>query len=98
MSLLSWFKEKKLKVNLDKYHLSVSGTENEKIKLDNFTITNSKKEKLLGIVFDDKLKFQYHIENLCKKASLTLSALLRVAPFVNLPQKIFSQCPLSVTV
>ena len=64
--LLSWFKENKLKLNLDKCHLIVSGSENAKIKLDDFTITNSKKEKLFGIIFDDKLKFQYHIENLCK--------------------------------
>ena len=102
--LLSWFKENKLKLNLDKCHLIVTGSENAKIKLDDFTITNSKKEKLLGIIFDDKLKFQYHIENLCKKTSLKLSALSRVVPFVDLPQKKtlfnaffqlqFSYCPL----
>ena len=50
-----------------------SGTENVKIKLDDFTISNSKKEWLHGIIFDDKLKFQYHIKNLCKQASLKLS-------------------------
>ena len=59
---------------------------------------------MLGIIFDEKLKFQYHIENLCKKASLKLSALSRVAPFVDLPikkvlfnpffQPQFSYCPL----
>ena len=50
------------------------------------------------------MKFQYHTENLCKKASLKLSALSRVVPFVNLSQKKvlfnaffqskFSYCPL----
>ena len=85
--LLSWFKENKLKLNLDKCQLIVSGTENVKIKLHDHTITNSKKKNLHVIIFDDKLKFQYHIENLCKKASLKLSALSRVAPFVDLPQK-----------
>ena len=55
---LSCFKENKLKLNLEKYHLIVvSGTKNTKIKL------NLKKEKLLGIIFDDRLKLQYHIEN-----------------------------------
>ena len=68
--LLSWFKENKLKLNLDKCHLIVSGTENAKIKLDDLTITNSNKGKLLGTIFNHKLKFQYHIENLCRKASL----------------------------
>ena len=64
--LLIWFKENKVKLNLDKLIvLIVSGTENAKIKLDDFTITNSEKEKLPGIIFDDKLSFQYRIENLC---------------------------------
>ena len=55
--------------------------------LDEFTITNSKKEKLLDTSFDDSLKFQYHIENFFKKPSLKLRALLHVAPFVDLPPK-----------
>ena len=75
---------------LSKCYLIVSGTENAKIKLDDFTITNSKTEKLRGIIFDDKLKFQYHIENFCRKTSSKLSALSRVTPFVNPPQKIYS--------
>ena len=59
----------------------------QKVKwMDGFIITNSKKEKLLGIIFDDKLKFQYHIWKLCKNVSLKISALSRVAPFVDLPQ------------
>ena len=57
---------------------NVSGTENTKIKLDDFTITNSKKEKLLGIIFDDKLEYQYNIENLCKKASCRVLLLLSI--------------------
>ena len=59
--LLSWFKESKSKLNLEKCYLIVGGTDNAKSKVDGFTITNSKKEKLLGIIFEYKLKFQYHI-------------------------------------
>ena len=87
--LLSWFTENKLKLNLDKCYLIVSGTENTKIELDDFTIANSKKGKITWHFFDDKLKFQYHIENLRKKASLKISALSPVAPFVKLPKKYF---------
>ena len=105
--ILNWFKENKLKLNLDKCHLIVSAAENAKIKLNDFTITNSKKEKLLGIIFDGRLKFQYHIENFCKKARLKLSVLSRVPPFVDLPQKKilfkvfqsqFSYCPFGLDV
>ena len=96
--LLSWFKEYRPTLNLDKCHLIVSGTEDIKIKLDDFTIANSEKEKLLSIIFDDRLKFQYLIENLCKKVSLKLSALSRVAPFVDLAQRKFYSTSFSVTV
>ena len=56
-------------------------TKNTKMKLDDFTTTNSKKEKLVCIIFDDILKLQYHIKNMCKKTSLKLSAMCYVAPF-----------------
>ena len=72
---------------LGRVNIGHGGTENAKIKVNDFIITNSKKEKLFGIIFDDKLKFQYHIETLCKKVSLKLSALLRFAPFVDLSKK-----------
>ena len=54
--------------------------ENANIKLDDFTITNSKQKKLFGII-------SFHNENLSEKENLKLSALSRVAPFVNLQQK-----------
>ena len=38
--ILSWFKGNKLKPDLDKWHLIVSGTENVKSKLDNFINLN----------------------------------------------------------
>ena len=69
ISLLSWYKENKLKLNLDKRHSIDSGTENAKINLVDFTVTNLKKEKSPGIIFDDKLKLQYHIKTCAKKRS-----------------------------
>ena len=93
--LLSWFKGNKLKQILDKCYSIVSGTENAKTKLDGFTITNSKKEKLLGIIFDDTWYFQYHNEILCKKTDSKISALSRITPFFNPPE---NQCLFSVTV
>ena len=67
---LKRFKENKLKLNLNKCHSIVNGTENAKIKLEDFTFTNSKNKNLLGNFFDDTLKFQYRISILSKKASL----------------------------
>ena len=44
-------------------------------------------EKLLGIEIDNKLNFNMHVVNLCKKASRKMHALARVTPFMNLPKK-----------
>ena len=32
-------------------------------------IFNCENEKILGVYFDNKLNFKFHINNLCKKAS-----------------------------
>lgn len=84
--LLSWFKENKRKVNLDQYHLFISGTENVKIKLDDFTIQIQKRKNYLTFV-DDRLKFPYIMENMCQKVSLKLSGLSCLAPICRSIQK-----------
>ena len=40
-------------------------------------------EKLLGINNDCKLRFDYHIGNICKKAGAKLNARIRVAQYMN---------------
>ena len=46
-------------------------------------IDSSKTEVLLGITIDHELKFDDHVNPLCKKASLKLNALARITPFMN---------------
>ena len=46
-------------------------------------ICNSNSEKLLGVTVDSKLKFDEHVNNLCDKASLKLSALARVSHLMS---------------
>ena len=42
--------------------------------INQFAITSSKNEKLLGISIDTRLSFENHITSLCKKASQKLHA------------------------
>ena len=58
-----------MKVNHDKCHLLISTQEEANIQIDNTTIKYSKSKKLLGIVLDNKLKFDKHVENICQKVS-----------------------------
>ena len=102
--LLQWFKDNKMKLNPDQFHLILSGKENRGINVGNVVIKNSQNEKLLGVFFDEKATFGYHIENMCIKASKKLQALARVAPYMDLSKRKylmvaffnsqFSYCPL----
>ena len=71
-----------MKINADKCHLLVSTNNTVKIKIENFDITSSKSEKLLGVKFDNKLSFDGHISELGKKASTKIHALSRVASYI----------------
>ena len=50
-------------------------------------IKSSQKEILLGINLDSELKFEDHVNFMCKKASQKLYALARIAPFMDLKQR-----------
>ena len=50
-------------------------------------IDSSKTEVLLGITIDHELKFDDHVNRLCKKASLKLDALARIAAFTNVSKE-----------
>ena len=49
-------------------------------KVSGTTIKSSKRKKLLEVLFDNKLKFDTHIENICKKANRKLNVLARGTP------------------
>ena len=55
--------------------------------IDGLPIDSSKTEVLLGITIDHELKFDDHVNHLCKKASLKFNALARIAPFMNASKK-----------
>ena len=103
-ALFNWFKNNRLKNNVDKCHVLVSTNKPVGIKVGDYTIDNSECEKLLGVKIDVNLNFNDHISDLCKKAGRKISALARVTPFMGLSKRKllmnafftsqFSYCPL----
>ena len=75
-----------MKANSGKSHLLMSGTETTHANVDGSMIKSSQKEILLGINLDSELKFEDHVNFMCKKASQKLYALSRIAPFMDLKQ------------
>ena len=68
-SLFTWFDNNLMKSNADKCHLLVISNEKVTIKTGRHEIANTKREKLLGVHLDSRLSFDYHISEICKKAS-----------------------------
>ena len=66
-----------LKINADKCHLLVSSSDAVNLRASKFDIKNCECEKLLGVKFDNKLTFQKHITDICRKASRKTFALAR---------------------
>ena len=87
--LYTWFANNQMKVNHDKCHLLLSTQEEANIQIANTTIKCSKSKKLLGIVLDNKLKFDKHVENICQKASKKLNALARVTNYMELHKRYY---------
>ena len=68
------------------------------------TFKNSREETILGVIIDNKLFFNSHINRMCKKAGQKLSALSRISAFIDLNKRQilfqsmiksqFSYCPL----
>ena len=44
-------------------------TQNDKLEFDNWLLENRKEEVVLGVTIDNKLTFDSHIKNICRKAS-----------------------------
>ena len=68
-SLFKWFKNNLFKGNPDKCQLLFSTNEKTKINIGEFSIENSGCEKLLAVKIDNKLTFDCHVSDMCKKAN-----------------------------
>ena len=68
-TLLHCFSNNIMKLNTDKYHLLLNSQEphaQNTLKIGDLHINYSLSEKLLGITFDSKLKFNKHLEDICQ--------------------------------
>ena len=86
-SLLKWFKDNFFNGSLDKFHLSVSTVEKTKINVGECSAENGDYEKLLGVKTDNKLTFDCHVSDMCRKANRKINALARIAPFININKR-----------
>ena len=70
-----WFHNNNVISNAEKSHLFVHSKKNLEIQVSSCSIRN----ELLVIHINDNLNFDYHVNQLCKKASKKLRALTKIA-------------------
>lgn len=106
---LSWLNNNKMIANPNKFHsilLSRAKIDTSKLEINigDRVIQSERSVKLLGVTIDDKLNFNLHISNLCRKASAQLNALFRFKNVLSLQTRSilaqsfvyanFNYCPL----
>ena len=77
---INWFNSNNMIVNPGKFQATIFDKHkgNHTSRTINKLIKAEAKIKLLGIEIDDKLNFNYHINNICKSASNQLNTLIRL--------------------
>ena len=102
--LLDWFSKNSMKANAGKCHLLLSENIKHVARINHIQIENDTSEKVLGVTIDSDLKFDIHVNNLCKKATQKLNALAQISGYMDSSKKRtimkafitshFSYCPL----
>ena len=85
--LCFWFSKNSMKPNADKCHLLLSENTKHVACINHIQIENNTSEKLLGVITDSDLKFDLHVNNLCKKGTQKLNALPRISGYMDSSKK-----------
>ena len=88
---INWFKVSKMIVNPDKFQSMIISSKKDLSKSalnkNGVELNMESPVKLLGIKTDNKLNFEKHISNICKKASNQLNAICRLQTFMGHKEK-----------
>ena len=85
--IFNWIQFNNFKANASKCHFFLSPYKSVTIKIKESAIESSNSEKLLGVTIGNKLSFDDHITNLCRKTSQKLHALSRVVSHMSFVKK-----------
>ena len=102
--LFDWFSKNSMNANADKCHLLLSENTKHVACINHIQIETNTSGKLLGATIGSDLKFDIHVNNLCKKATEKLNGLARILGYMDSSKKRtimktfipshFSYCPL----
>ena len=84
-----WFYENYMVRNAGKCHFMClrNNTENETFLFHNILMNNSKEQKIVGDIIDNKLNFKSYISELCKRPSQKIAALSILSSYLHNSEK-----------
>ena len=85
---IDWFSNNAMAANPDKFQAillapSIRETLIKPINIKDSTITTARSVNILGIEIDDKLKFNAHINSICRKAARQLNVFRRLSSLLD---------------
>lgn len=86
-----WYRSNFLKGNYDKYQTMTLGNKNndmDSIIIDDNEVKSTKCLKLLGVYIDNRLQFDEHIANICKRSSQRVGVLMRLRNMIPTDTKL----------
>ena len=86
-TLFQWFTSNLFKGNPDKSHLIVKKNQKTNVNIREYNIESSDGDNSLGVKIDNKLTFDCHVSGICKKASIKINKLARIAPYINIGKR-----------
>ena len=86
--IVFWFASNQMIARDNKCHLILNSSEEDAaIQTEELRTKCSKIKKLLGIHYDYKLKFDTHVDTICRKACGKLTELSRITNYIELPKR-----------
>ena len=88
-TVIKWFKQNRMTVNLDKIQAIVLGRHKQKEKI-NLNINGAEikgQNSVIGVEIDNELNFNNHISIICKKARNKINTISRIQSFLVRKEK-----------
>lgn len=84
-SAVNWLRDSGLSVNSEKTELVLFSTRNQQgtITIESHQIKSQQTMKILGIIFDEKLEWEHHIDNAILKTKSATSGLRHLAKYID---------------
>ena len=102
-NLMEWIKTNEMQANPSKFQIMFSDRTLTSLRIENVSVQSENCVKLLGVHIDNRLTFDHHVSEICRKAANQINMLVRICRHLNTNVKLllyksfvmcnFNYCP-----